>query len=122
MEELSADDSRRQEVQNDLHDVFFVVQLFTYPGDYVAESPSIERMAETLDRFAEDILGDSRASICAARKATVSFGPAVEATPDLDRRKAGPALTQQLEDNVQELLDQIRPPADRGFGNEHKQA
>jgi len=34
----------------------------------------------------------------------------------LDRRKAGPLLTQQLEDQVQSLLDQIHPPADRSFG------
>ena len=39
-----------------MEDLFFVIQLYSYPGDYVAEKPSIERIAETLDKFEEDVL------------------------------------------------------------------
>jgi len=39
-----------------MDDLFFVIQLYSYPGDYVAERPVIERIAETLDKFEEDVL------------------------------------------------------------------
>ena len=35
----------RQALYDDLDDVFLVVQLFSYPGNYVAESATIERIA-----------------------------------------------------------------------------
>ena len=40
-----------------MEDLFFATQLFSYPGDYLADDPSIERIAETIDKFEEDILG-----------------------------------------------------------------
>ena len=45
-DDLSADE--RRQFGEDMEDLFFIIQLFSYPGDYVAEKPSIERVAETL--------------------------------------------------------------------------
>ena len=50
------DEETRAKLRADLEDLFLVVQLYSYPGDYVAEKPSIERMAETLDKLEEDVL------------------------------------------------------------------
>jgi len=115
-ENLEEGDPARRSIEDDLDDVFFAVQLFTYPGDYVAESPSIERVAETLDKFAEDVLAKSRASVCAARKVTVSVGELAVAEPERDKKEAAPALTRLIEERVQGLLDEIGPPPDRKFG------
>ncbi len=49
----------RKTLDDDLEDLFLVVQSFSYPGDYVDAKPSIERMAETLDKFEEDVLRKS---------------------------------------------------------------
>ena len=39
-----------ERLRRDLDDLFVVVQLFSYPGDYVRESPTLERVAETLTK------------------------------------------------------------------------
>ena len=61
--ELPADDPVRRQGEEDLEDVFLVVQLFSYPGDYVAQQPTLERLAETLDKFEEDMLHAKTAGI-----------------------------------------------------------
>jgi len=99
-------------VAHDLDDVFMIVQAFSYPGDYLVENPTIERLAETIDKFEEDILGASTASIHAPRRAVVSFGQPIPIQPK--NRKEHPAqpptandLTHTLEEKVQQLLDEI---------------
>lgn len=74
----SGETSDRAQVAADLDDLFLVVQAFSYPGDYVDERPSVERLAETLDKFEEDVLGAATATVRAPRRAVVQFGDAVE--------------------------------------------
>lgn len=103
---LPPDDPGRAEFEEDLDDAFFAVQLFSYPGNYVAEQPCVERIAETLDKFEEDILGVATASIRAARRATVTFGRPIP-VPAGKGAKSNPAeLTRQLEESVQAMLDE----------------
>jgi 1-acyl-sn-glycerol-3-phosphate acyltransferase len=104
MESLPENDSRRRQCEQDLDDIFLTVQVFSYPGNYVAERPTIERVAETLDKFEEDVLGVKTASIRGTRKATVTFGAPIRVTADR-RKEAVPALTNKLEECVQSLLD-----------------
>jgi hypothetical protein len=82
--------------------------MFSYPGDYVAENPSIERMAETLDKFEEDILSNKTATIRGRRRAVVSFGEPIDVTAIPKSKTATADLAQQLEKNVQALLDQVK--------------
>ena len=49
-------DLQTQTWNDDLDDLFLVVQLFSYPGNYMAENPTIERIAETIDKLEEDVL------------------------------------------------------------------
>ena len=108
-ESKAAERSRWNDVMDDL---FLVVQLFSYPGDYVAERPSIERMAETLDKFEEDVLGKFSASIRGRRRATITFDEAVPAEPARDRRAAARELTDTLESRVQMMLDRYNEEGD----------
>ncbi len=107
LQEIPAEDPSRNELHDDLDDLFLVVQAFSYPGDYVREQPSVERMAETLDKFEEDLLGVKTATVRAARKSTVVFGEPIV----LDSQGAQPmkpaTVTRMLEERVQNLLDQI---------------
>ena len=101
-----SDDDQRQ-LQRDMEDLFFVIQLYSYPGDYVAEKPSIERIAETLDKFEEDVLRVRYPTPRGTRHATVRFGEPIPLSNEKASREATAALTTQLEQRVQGLLDEI---------------
>ncbi len=105
LQELPQSDPARQQCEEDLEDVFLAVQLFSYPGEYVAQQPSIERIAETLDKFEEDSLGTPFATVRAARAATVTFGEPVPVSAERAKNAAA-ALTRVLEERVQALLNE----------------
>ena len=102
---LNAGGASVRQCDDKLDDLYFVIQLFSYPGDYVAEKPTIERLAETLDTFEEDVLGRRTATIRGTRRAVVSFGEPIAVDGAARSRNAGPELTRRLEAAVQSLLD-----------------
>ena len=53
-----------------------VLQLYSYPGDYLSEKPSAERMAETVEKFEEDIYGAARPK--GRRRARVRLGEPID--------------------------------------------
>ena len=75
------DKRRKSELNSELADLSFVIQLFSYPGDYLDGHPSIERIAETWDRLEEDVLGVTTAHARGLRKAIVTFGEPIAAQP-----------------------------------------
>ena len=109
IEKLSGDSvsaQTRQTLDDDLEDLFLVVQSFSYPGDYVVAKPSIERMAETLDKFEEDVLRKPTATIKARRRAKVQFGEPIEVIGDRKIKGQTTSLTTEVEQAVQSMLDQ----------------
>jgi 1-acyl-sn-glycerol-3-phosphate acyltransferase len=90
-----------------LDDVFLVVQLYSYPGDYVKERPTIERVAETLDKFEEDVLGVYSATVRGRRKATVSFGEPIAVESSRKNKGLISELNCALETGVQQQLDEL---------------
>jgi 1-acyl-sn-glycerol-3-phosphate acyltransferase len=101
-------------LRRDLDDLFVVLQLFSYPGDYVRECPTLERVAETLTKLEEDALGNQGARPRGPRRAVLRLGPPIDAGEHLAAaggkpRKAGPFLTAELEARMQGLLDAIGP-------------
>ena len=111
LESANGDPAAAAQLDARLGDIFFIVQLFSYPGDYVAERPTIERLAETIDKFEEDVLGVGSASIRGTRRAIVQFGEPIDvrkfAEGATQPRKAAGPLTDTLEKSVQSLLDGI---------------
>jgi 1-acyl-sn-glycerol-3-phosphate acyltransferase len=103
LEDVKADDPQYRQLNDDLDDLFLVVQLFSYPGDYVAERPSIERMAETLEKFEEDVLGKYSATVRSTRRVTVRFGQPVAVQAGRERKAAARKLIGTLECRVQEM-------------------
>jgi len=92
----------------DLDDLFIVTQLFSYPGTYASKKPTIEDMAEVLDKFEEDVLRTPTASIRATRRAVIAFGKPIPVEPDKRGKSQIHALTETLEKEVQALLDNIQ--------------
>ena len=117
-----------------LDDLFLIVQLYSYPGDYVQSRPTLERAAEILIKFKQDALGKDldRARHEVPRNATVYVGEPINVKQFLadsakqscsntivtgsenpnrtkPSRKAHGALTDYLEARMQELLDRGSP-------------
>lgn len=110
-EEVGGDAAARASVDRQLQDLFFVVQLFSYPGDYVSERPSVERIAETIDKFEEDVLGYATARVRGARRGILQFGVPIDVREYsqslVQPRKAAAPLTAAIEQAVQGLLDRL---------------
>jgi hypothetical protein len=100
-----------QKLAADMEDLFFVIQLFSYPGDYVAERPSLERIAETLDKFEEDVLKVDFPGIRGKRKAVLRFGEPIPVPKERDAKNTVESWTDLVESRVQGLLDQINAEA-----------
>lgn len=107
--EESEEQSLSHQARFDLDDLFMITQLFSYPGDYVSGKPTIERMAETLDKFEEDIFKVPTATIRGVRRAVLSFGDPVTVERTGNKKTAIHVLTETLEKAVQQLLDEIKP-------------
>jgi hypothetical protein len=84
------------------------MQLFSYPHeDYLAGHPSVERLAETLDKLEEDVLKVQTAGVRGPRKAVITFGEPVLVTPDQRPRRDALAVSRELQFRVQDLLNQV---------------
>ncbi len=98
-------DHDRRAARAALDDVHLVLQLYSYPGDYLAESPTLERMAETIEKFEEDV--DGMAFPKGRRRAKVAFGKPIDLSTDIEAAKlrvATAKLTARLEDEIHHLM------------------
>ena len=102
---MPVDAPEAEQLISDLDEMFLVVQAYSYPGDYVAQQPSIERMAETLDKFEEDVLGVKTATIRGARRVRVMFDEPIAVTSERGAGMSIASLTTLLEQRVQDMLD-----------------
>jgi hypothetical protein len=94
----------------DLDALHLVTQLSSYPGDYLAREPSIERVAETIDKLEEDALGAVDAGARMPRRAVVSFGEPLdlaEAAEGRTGRSAAGPITTRIELSLQRQLDSL---------------
>jgi 1-acyl-sn-glycerol-3-phosphate acyltransferase len=94
----------RQQARAGLDDVQLVLQLYSYPGDYLSEKPSVERMAETVEKFEEDLYGASRPK--GRRRARVRLGEPIDLKQLAAERARTAAhdVTARLEEAIQGLM------------------
>lgn len=97
----------RVRLQTEMEDLFFVVQLFSYPGDYASGQPTNERLAEIIDKFEEDVLGLTYPTIKADRRVELRFGAPIAVAPYIGRADGAHLLTRELENRVQALLNDL---------------
>jgi 1-acyl-sn-glycerol-3-phosphate acyltransferase len=107
IEQEGATPETKNKLASDLDDLFFVIQLFSYPGDYVAQRPTIERIAETLDKFEEDVLRADFPGIRGRRRAVVRFGEPIPVPKEREAKNSVESWTDLVESRVQGLLDEI---------------
>jgi hypothetical protein len=115
--ERLADPSTTAETKTDLrhalNDVFVALQLFSYPGDYLREGATVERVAETLMKFEQDVMGNETPPRNGPRRAIVRVGEPIDVRARMAAqgrpRLAVAAITTELEASLQALLDSIGP-------------
>ncbi len=89
-----------------LEDVFFVIQLFSYPGDYLLNGPTIERLAETVDKMEEDVFQQDYPSVRGRRQVVIRYGEPIRLPSGEQRSRTGIAdLTLEMQHRVQQLID-----------------
>jgi 1-acyl-sn-glycerol-3-phosphate acyltransferase len=106
-ESAAADAERREQCRRDLQDLFLVMQLYSYPIDYLRGKPTAERLAETLDKLEEDVLGAHRATLRGLRRAVVAFGEPVIITPEFARQRNENQVTRCVQSRVQQIVDSL---------------
>lgn len=107
--ESAASSPRLEQLHNDMQDMFFVTQLSSYHGNYTIEDPTIERIAETIDKFEEDVFELPAPRPRGQRQAIVQFGDRIDlSSVNMTARD----LTRLAESHVQALMDRVN--ADRG--------
>ncbi len=93
-----------QALQASMDDMFFVTQLSSYRGNYTLQKPTLERMAETIDKFEEDVFSLQYPTPRGTRKVIVTFGEPID-VKELSSNSA--EVTALIETRVQDLLDAI---------------
>ena len=107
----SADPEERRKARDVLDDVQLAMQLYSYPGDYVTENPTPERMAETIEKFEEDIYWFVRPK--GTRRVRVVFGEPIDMS-QVSRsgrpRDVVAEVTDRLTESIQALIDAEAEP------------
>jgi hypothetical protein len=102
--DAALDEPARRAAHDDLEDLHLVLQLYSYPGDYVTSKPTVERMAETVEKFEEDLNGAAFPK--GKRTATVKLGQPIDVRPFTQSRPraASVELTAKLEEAIRALM------------------
>jgi 1-acyl-sn-glycerol-3-phosphate acyltransferase len=104
MFDAECSDDEKRHTDSALADLHLVLQLYSYPGDYIAADPTPERMAETLDKFEEDLGGVAK--IKGKRTAYVTLGEPLDVKRHTTgrARAAATELTARIEESITGLL------------------
>jgi 1-acyl-sn-glycerol-3-phosphate acyltransferase len=98
---------RQEELYDHLDDIFVVHQLYSYPRTYLLGEPSIDRIAETIFKLEEDMLG--KAKYLGRRKAEIRFAEPIDLAAflkeqNLNAKTGIDPLTREIEGRIMELL------------------
>lgn len=111
-QEIKPAPAERQILLDDLKRVHVAYQVYSYPGVYLAEDPDDHRIAETLMKLEEDLLG--KATYPVNRSATIVFGEPIDATAmlkagELPEKGGAPELTGLLEKKLSTMVRTANP-------------
>jgi len=110
---VPSDGPAARSARADLEELFLAIQIFSYPGDYVRQRPSRERVAETLMKCEEDFLEAGQSTSPAPRRAIVCVGEPIAVGARADgggrSRDRVAALAGEVERKLQDLLDGMPP-------------
>lgn len=105
MIEGTIDETERQRRWKQLAAIYLAQQLSSYPPDYLASYPSVDRLLETIEKFEEDL--NDVATIHGSLHAIIDIGEAIEVSPERDRKAEVDPLMLEIETRLQAMLDQL---------------
>ncbi len=96
---------------DDLDTLFVAFQLYSYPGQYLREEPSVHRIAETILKLEEDVLEE--ANYPTPWDVHVRFSDPIEVKGflkehSLDAKTGVGPLTALLSEKIQSMLDELK--------------
>lgn len=103
--EISADEEMA--IHDDLDTLFVAFQLYSYPGEYLKEDPSVDRVAETIFKLEEDVLSQENYPV--PRDVHVEFGVPIEVKSflsehSLDVKSGVGPLTSRMSEMIRSML------------------
>jgi 1-acyl-sn-glycerol-3-phosphate acyltransferase len=102
--ELSEEEIARRWRQ--LADLYLAQQLHCYSGDYLTNSPTPERLLETVERYDEDLTDVARPH--PPLHVVISVGEPIEATPTKDRSTDSDPVANELRRGLEKLLEESK--------------
>ncbi len=102
-DELAPDERSRRWQQ--LADIYLAQQLYSYPPDYLATLPTVDRILETVERFEEDLTDKAR--VHGSLHAIIEVGEAIEVQTERERGSDVDPLMELLEIRLQGMLDRL---------------
>jgi 1-acyl-sn-glycerol-3-phosphate acyltransferase len=101
-----SDEATRVRVRSALDEVHLALQLSSYPGNYLREKPSQERIAETLQQLEEDMT-NVRVRPLGRRRAKVILGEPIDLKQKMTGARArtlAGEVTDELEERMRQLM------------------
>jgi hypothetical protein len=89
-----------------LSDLYLAQQLHCYSGDYLAGTPTPERLLETVERYEEDLTDNARPH--PPLHAVISVGSAIEATPVRDKGADGDPIAVELRRQLEQMIEETK--------------
>ena len=89
-----------------LADLYLAQQLHCYSSDYLADTPTLERLLETVERYEEDLTDRSRPH--PPMHAVISVGEAIDAAPTRDRSAESDPLANELRRQLEKMLEESK--------------
>lgn len=89
-----------------LTDLYLAQQLHCYSGDYLADTPTPERLLETVERYEEDLTDNARPH--PPLHAVISVGNAIEATPTRGRTSDNEPIATELRRQLELMLEESK--------------
>jgi 1-acyl-sn-glycerol-3-phosphate acyltransferase len=102
--ELAEEERERRWRQ--LADLYLAQQLHCYSGDYLAGTPTPERLLETVERYQEDLT--DAASPHPPLHAVISVGNAIEAAATRDRGAETDPMVNELRRQLESMLEETK--------------
>lgn len=94
-----------EQAREALSDIQLALQLYSYPGNYIADDQALLPMVETVEKFNEDVCGLTQP--LARRRARIVFGTPIDLRATLATPHSRRAIAAQLETATAALL---QPP------------
>jgi 1-acyl-sn-glycerol-3-phosphate acyltransferase len=115
-EQLHATSTAEQQDRwnRDMHSMFLATQLFSYPGNYLLQEPSIERIVETVDKLEEDTMGAAYPTVHGEKRVVVQFDTPIHLPNGKERKLSAADLTDTVEQRVQCMIDHLNASSESG--------